>query len=161
MKIGIGIDTGGTCTDAAIEGFHVAGKTGTAQKVPRGNGKYLVSFVGFWPAETPELLCYVVIDEPNVEMQADSRYPQWLAKNILTRILPYLNLYPDEAYRQIDPVFLEPSSADEVTPEIVSDIAAEPNLPVPSENAPSEEPAGIGEEANGYTDEEAGLEGDE
>ena len=151
----------GTSAYAKVNGYSMGGKTGTAQKLPRGNGKYLVSWIGMLPADQPELVIYVVIDEPNVEMQADSRYPQWLAKNILTRILPYLNLYPDEAYRQIDPVFLEPSSADEVTPEIVSDIAAEPNLPVPSENAPSEEPAGIGEEANGYTDEEAGLEGDE
>ncbi len=60
----------GTAPLARVSGFRVAGKTGTAQKVdPRGGyaeGKYVVSFVGFMPAEDPEFVCLIMIDEPNV-----------------------------------------------------------------------------------------------
>ena len=73
------------------------GKTGTAEKLPRGNGKYLVSFIGFAPVDEPQVVIYVVIDEPNAEEQADSKYPQYIAQGILSELLPYLNIEPDEA----------------------------------------------------------------
>jgi len=60
-------EEGGTGTKAQIEGFKVAGKTGTAQKAVRGgysHTKYMSSFVGFFPAEKPELGIIVVVDEP-------------------------------------------------------------------------------------------------
>lgn len=62
-------EPGGTATQAAIEGLAVAGKTGTAQKVSPETrryapGKYLSTFMGFLPAEAPELVIVVVIDEP-------------------------------------------------------------------------------------------------
>ena len=87
---------GGSGTTAKVEGYSMGGKTGTAQKFPRSEGKYLVSFIGFAPLEDPEVVVYVVIDEPNVENQADSTYPQLVAKEIFTELLPYLNIYPDE-----------------------------------------------------------------
>ena len=60
---------GGTATKAAIPGFHVGGKTGTAQKVdPNGKGyargKYVASFIGFVPSDNPRLVMAVVLDEP-------------------------------------------------------------------------------------------------
>lgn len=59
---------GGTATKAALEGYQVAGKTGTAQKVDeRGGyarGKYIASFVGFFPAEKPLATILVLVDEP-------------------------------------------------------------------------------------------------
>jgi cell division protein FtsI (penicillin-binding protein 3) len=60
-------EEGGTGTKAAVEGFRVAGKTGTAQKPVRGHYSetdYMASFVGFLPAEDPELGLIVVVDEP-------------------------------------------------------------------------------------------------
>jgi stage V sporulation protein D (sporulation-specific penicillin-binding protein) len=57
----------GTGRSAFIEGFHVAGKTGTAQKVGAGGyvqGKYVASFVGFAPADKPQIAALIVIDEP-------------------------------------------------------------------------------------------------
>ena len=57
----------GTSQTAKIPGYSMGGKTGTAEKVPRGNHKYLVSFVGFAPLDDPEVVIYVVVDEPNVE----------------------------------------------------------------------------------------------
>ena len=86
----------GTSKYAKVDGYSMGGKTGTAQKIPRGNGKYLVSWIGFVPAEDPQCLIYCVVDEPNVSDQADNRYPQWIARDILKQILPYLGIYPDE-----------------------------------------------------------------
>lgn len=86
----------GTCVISKVDGYSSGGKTGTAQKIPRGNGKYLVSFIGFAPVNDPELLIYVVVDEPNVEHQDDSSYPQLIAKNIMSEMLPYMNIFRDE-----------------------------------------------------------------
>ncbi len=87
----------GTSRHSKVEGYSSGGKTGTAEKLPRGNGKYLVSFVGFAPVETPKVVIYVVVDEPNVEDQANSVYAQYIAQGILSELLPYLNVTPDEA----------------------------------------------------------------
>jgi cell division protein FtsI (penicillin-binding protein 3) len=62
------VNEGGTGTEAALIGYDVAGKTGTAQKVSGGRGytenKHIASFIGFVPAESPELVVLVAIDEP-------------------------------------------------------------------------------------------------
>ncbi|MEG0806447.1 MAG: penicillin-binding transpeptidase domain-containing protein [Lachnospiraceae bacterium] len=86
----------GTAKSAKVKGYTMGGKTGTAQKLPRGNRKYLVSFIGYAPADHPKVLVYVVIDEVNDENQAQSGYATTLAKEILEEILPYMNVYPDE-----------------------------------------------------------------
>lgn len=82
----------GTGTTASVEGYSVGGKTGTAEKLPRGNECYVVSFIGSIPAENPEIVIYVVIDEPNVEEQDSSAYAQQLAADILADALPYLGV---------------------------------------------------------------------
>ncbi len=87
----------GTGNTAKVNGYSMGGKTGTAQKRPVENKKYLLSFVGYAPADNPQVLVYVVVDEPNVEDQAHSNYAQELAKSIMEEVLPYMNLYPDEA----------------------------------------------------------------
>lgn len=86
----------GTSHYSKVQGYSSGGKTGTAEKFPRGNGKYLVSFIGFAPVEEPEVVIYIVVDEPNAEDQATSRYPQYIAQGILSELLPYLNIAPDE-----------------------------------------------------------------
>ncbi len=86
----------GTGKSAKVPGYSMGGKTGTAEKQPRGQKKYLVSFIGFAPAEDPQVLVYVVINEPNVENQAQSSLATGLTKEIMTEILPYLNIFPDE-----------------------------------------------------------------
>jgi len=90
----------GTGREAKVDGYSMGGKTGTAQKYPRGEKNYLVSFIGYLPQEDPELVIYVIIDEPNVEEQAHSNYAQGVVKEILEEILPYLNIYPDEEKTQ-------------------------------------------------------------
>ena len=95
----------GTAQPAKVDCYSMGGKTGTAQQIPRGNGKYLLSFTGFAPAENPQVLVYVVVDEPNVEYQPDSRYAQWLGRDVMQEILPYLGLYPDEPHDPDDSHF--------------------------------------------------------
>ena len=87
----------GPSMTSKVQGYSSGGKTGTAEKFPRGNGKYVVSFIGFAPVEEPQVVIYVVIDEPNVEDQASSVYAQYVAQAILSEMLPYMNIQPDES----------------------------------------------------------------
>lgn len=76
-------------------GYTMGGKTGTAEKLPRSAKNYLISFMGYVPAEDPEVICYVVIDHPNHEDQSNStRLATVLCKDIMTEVLPYLNIFP-------------------------------------------------------------------
>lgn len=86
----------GTGGAAKVPGYEVGGKTGTAEKQPRGHKTYVVSFCGFAPAEDPEVLVYVAIDEPNVEDQAHSSFASNVFSQIMGDILPYLNIFPTQ-----------------------------------------------------------------
>lgn len=86
----------GTGKSARPAGYRIGGKTGTAEKYPRGTGNYVVSFMSFAPADNPQLVCYVVIDEPNVQSQASAKYAAVLCKDILTEVLPYMNIFQTE-----------------------------------------------------------------
>ncbi|NLJ89526.1 MAG: hypothetical protein GX323_01385 [Clostridiales bacterium] len=93
----------GTAKTAKVAGYQVAGKTGTAQKQPRSARTYVVSFIGHVPAYDPEIVIYVVVDEPqNVEKQANSAIATGLASEILADILPFLEIYPDESLIDTD-----------------------------------------------------------
>lgn len=87
--------TKGTGKAAQVEGYELGGKTGTAEKLPRGNGNYVVSFCGFAPVDHPEVLVYVVIDQPHVADQPHSTYASEVFAKIMKEILPYLNVFPD------------------------------------------------------------------
>ena len=86
----------GTGGAAKVPGYEVGGKTGTAEKQPRGQKNYVVSFCGFAPAEEPQVLVYVVIDEPDVEEQAHSSFASNVFSQIMGDILPYLNIFPTQ-----------------------------------------------------------------
>jgi len=92
----INVVTEGTGKSARPAGYQIGGKTGTAEKYPRGTGNYVVSFIGFAPADNPQIAIYTVIDEPNVEAQASAKYATVLTKDILTEVLPYLNIFMTE-----------------------------------------------------------------
>ena len=72
-----------------IEGYPVGGKTGTAEKYPRGNGKYVVSLASFEPYDDPNLFIMVVIDEPNVPDQSTGGYTVRLANAIWRDVIEY------------------------------------------------------------------------
>ncbi len=86
----------GTGSTARPAGYRVGGKTGTAETLPRGNGEYIVSFLGYAPADDPQIACYVVVDRPNVESQDDAKYATEIFRNIMTEVLPYLNIQMTE-----------------------------------------------------------------
>lgn len=82
----------GTGKDAGVEGYDIGAKTGTAEKLPRGNGKYLLSYLGFAPQNNPEVVIYVIVDEPNVAAQDDSSLVRRLSKSIMEEAFPYLGI---------------------------------------------------------------------
>ena len=90
------MEQGGTGYVAKIPGYSMGGKTGTAEKLPRGEGNYLLDFVGFAPLDDPQVLVYVVVDEPNTKSQETSVYAESIARNIFIQLLPYMNIFPDE-----------------------------------------------------------------
>lgn len=83
----------GTAAPAKVKGYSVGGKTGTAEKRPVSDKKYLVSFIGCVPVENPEVAIYVIIDEPNVEDQAHSTFATEFASKIMKEVLPFLGVY--------------------------------------------------------------------
>lgn len=86
----------GTAQKAKVEGYTIGGKTGTAEKLPRGNRKYLLSFIGFAPVENPQVVVYVTVDEPHVEDQSSSGLGTIIAQSIFEELLPYMNIYQTE-----------------------------------------------------------------
>lgn len=82
----------GTARIAQIEEYDLAGKTGTAEKYPRGTNKRLVSFVGFAPYDDPQLLVYVTIDEIQKGSQSNTSLAVKMSRDILKKSLKYLNV---------------------------------------------------------------------
>lgn len=90
-----GVVEHGSGRNAAVDGYKIGGKTGTAQKVGANGGyqagQYIASFAGFVPANQPELLFYVAIDEPQgLYYGGQIAAPRF--KNVMEKLLPYLEL---------------------------------------------------------------------
>ena len=147
----------GTGKSARPAGYRIGGKTGTAEKYPRGTGNYVVSFISFAPADNPQLVCYVVIDEPNVASQASAKYAAVLCNDILTEVLPYMNIFPTEELTDKEREELEEkqqefsagSTIDEKTEEVQGTIivdadGANENTTGGAEEDAIETPGGIG-----------------
>ncbi|MGE9270054.1 MAG: peptidoglycan D,D-transpeptidase FtsI family protein [Verrucomicrobiales bacterium] len=95
------VETGGTATRAAVRGFKVAGKTGTARRVVGGRyqeGHYTVSFAGMMPAQDPEFVCLVVVDDPLTDEV--KRYGGTIAAPVFAKVAErvgkHMNLTPTE-----------------------------------------------------------------
>ncbi len=86
----------GTAKTAKITGYSIGGKTGTAEKLPRSDKKYLVSFIAAAPIDDPQVLIYVIIDNPTVDLEGGESVSAKLAialeKEIMENIIPYINL---------------------------------------------------------------------
>lgn len=86
----------GTATPAKVLGYLVGGKTGTAQKKPREDKKWVVSFVGAVPIDAPELVIYIAIDViHNEEDKNKSSIATKMTSSILEEVLPFISIYPD------------------------------------------------------------------
>lgn len=82
----------GSGQNAYIKGYRVAGKTGTSEKLPRGQGKYVASFVGFAPANDPKIACLVVVDEPSLGSYYGGSVAAPIVGKILEDSLNYLGV---------------------------------------------------------------------
>lgn len=92
----LGVVEEGSGKSAQVEGYAIGGKTGTAEKLPRSQGKNLNSFIGYAPQENPEVMIYVVVDEPNLAQQAASYLATRLSADIMKEAFPYLNITKSE-----------------------------------------------------------------
>lgn len=91
----------GTGKTARPAGYMIGGKTGTAETIDQNTHKrskeeHVVSFMGFAPADDPQIAIYVVVDRPNTAHQGDAKYATGIVRNILTELLPYLNIFMTE-----------------------------------------------------------------
>lgn len=91
-----GVVDNGTGKTARPAGYSIGGKTGTAETVPRDKINYVVSFMGYAPADNPQIAIYVVVDRPNAVFQDDAKFATKIVRNILTEVLPYMNIYMTE-----------------------------------------------------------------
>lgn len=91
-----GVVVNGTGKTARPAGYAIGGKTGTAEMVPRNKKNYVVSFMGYAPADNPQIAIYVVVDRPNAVYQDDAKFATGIVRNVLTEVLPYLNYFMTE-----------------------------------------------------------------
>lgn len=92
----VGVVEEGTGKSARPAGYMIGGKTGTAETIPRDRINYVLSFMGFAPADNPQIAIYVVVDRPNSWAQDSVSYATKLCRSILTEVLPYMNIYMTE-----------------------------------------------------------------
>ncbi len=117
--------------NAYLAGYRIAGKTGTSEKQPRGNGKYVASFIGFAPADDPQVVCLVILDQPPA---GNTYYGGLIAapvvKNILDETLQYLNVEPE--YTEEEMQFIDILVSDVVgrTPQKAKEIIENAGLKV-------------------------------
>ena len=81
----------GTGHNAYVEGFSIGGKTATSEKLPRRSGKYIASFIGFAPADNPEVIAMVIIDEPQGLYYGGTIAAPVMAE-LFEVVLPYLGI---------------------------------------------------------------------
>jgi stage V sporulation protein D (sporulation-specific penicillin-binding protein) len=89
----------GTGKRAYLPGFRIGGKTATSEKLPRGNGKYISSFIGFAPADNPQVIAIVLIDEPTGIYYGGTIAAPVIAE-LFDNILPYLGI--EERYSETE-----------------------------------------------------------
>lgn len=89
----------GSGRNAYIENYRVGGKTGTAQKVQNGSymtGNYILSFMGFMPADDPEIVVYVAVDHPQGVVQYGGTVSAPIAKSVLQTAIEVLDIEPSK-----------------------------------------------------------------
>ncbi len=146
----------GTGKSARPAGYAIGGKTGTAEKAARDGENYVVSFIAFAPVEDPQVVVYVVIDEPNVEDQPHSSYATEVVKNILTEVLPYMHISKTEEMTIAEQEEVNNMLIDSVNQEDdESQTTDEEGNPLSENNGESVENSGTeaGENTNGETNE--------
>lgn len=99
----------GSGNKGQVEGYRVGGKTATSEKLPRGNAKYISSFLGFAPANNPQIIGIILIDEP-VGTYYGGTIAAPVMSEMFSNILPYLGIeadYTEETETTILPIYFE------------------------------------------------------
>ena len=81
---------GGTGSNGYVEGYRVGGKTATSQTLPRNSGRYIASYLGFWPADDPEILALAVVHTPK-GIYYGGQVAAPIIRQLFENILPYLD----------------------------------------------------------------------
>lgn len=92
----------GSAKNAYVAGYRVAGKTGTSEKLPRNNGKYVSSFIGFAPADNPQVACLVILDEPMGSQHYGGVIAAPVVGKIMDDVLRYLNIEPQYTQEELE-----------------------------------------------------------
>lgn len=110
----------GTGHTARPAGYMIGGKTGTAETLPRGNREYVVSFMGYAPADNPQIAIYVVVDRPNVpgSLMDDAKFATRIVRSILTEVLPYKGIFMTEELSDKEREELEALQIEIMTPPV-------------------------------------------
>ena len=85
----------GTGRNGAVEGYAIGGKTATSQTLPRSNGRYIASFIGFAPAQDPQVLALVIIHDPQ-GIYYGGTIAAPVVRELFENILPYLGIEKSE-----------------------------------------------------------------
>ncbi len=147
MEEGGQFRTGKTARPA---GYAIGGKTGTAETIDpithkRSDEEYVVSFMGYAPADDPEIAIYVVVDRANAKAQDDAKFATGIVRNILTEVLPYLQIYMTEELSDTEKAEMEARQL-EITNQYTTAPEEAANSP---DAADADEQAGEGGEAQG------------
>ncbi len=94
----------GTGKNAYLEGYRIAGKTGTAQKLDSGNNTYIASFISFAPADNPEICVLVGIDSPSGYLTSGGALAAPVAKEVIGSTLDYMNYEPQYTASELERV---------------------------------------------------------
>ena len=103
----------GTASGAYVDGYRIGGKTGTSEKLPRGSRKYVASFIGFAPADDPQLVCLLILDEPGGILTGGGAIAAPAVGKILADSLAYLGYEPQ--YESIGETVTVPALVDMTT----------------------------------------------
>ncbi len=141
----------GTAKKAQLAGFDIGGKTGTAQKRPVSEDKYIVSFIGFAPVTNPEVVVYAVVDEPEGEEYYDSSSITCeLTRDIMKEIFPFLGIFStkettDGTNKKDDGAVTKPTTSPSPSPKASEKASASKS---PNPNDDSQEDYGVLDDAN-------------
>ena len=94
----------GTGKNAYLEGYRVAGKTGTAQKLDSGANTYIASFIAFAPADDPKVAILVGVDSPGGYLTSGGALAAPVAKEVLASTLDYLNVAPKYTQQELQKI---------------------------------------------------------
>lgn len=94
----------GTGKGGYVAGFRIGGKTGTSEKLPRGSGEYIASFIGVAPVDNPQLVCLLLLDEPHAGATGGGAIAAPAVGRIFEDVLPYLGYAPQPTEENRDKI---------------------------------------------------------